>query len=200
MTQTKLSLRERLMDNSTAAFTPFSSCASSLTSWLATLRSMGTEDTPAQTDRSSSQPGFTFILLQSKSVRGVIISQTSTRIIWIIEPSHEVCPVCLTFNRTETRHAEPVSAERKTRSAFITPDSNCDRHVMCPLKTGREPIRFRALWLLAGVWDECRIHQPTLSISDSLGDFYFSHARDVIDTKITEMLRSPTGVWRDGQF
>lgn len=86
------------------------------------------------------------------------------------------------------------------RSSPCGPDSNRDRHGMCPLKTGREPIRFRALWLLAGVWDECRIHQPTLSISDSLGDFYFSHARDVIDTKITEMLRSPTGVWRDGQF
>lgn len=50
----------------TEAITPFSSGTSSLGSWLSPLRSIGTDQTPAEMDKSSSQPGFKFILLQNK--------------------------------------------------------------------------------------------------------------------------------------
>ena len=46
--------------------TTFSSGNSALASWLSALRSMGTDQTPAAMERSSSQPGERFILLQDK--------------------------------------------------------------------------------------------------------------------------------------
>lgn len=54
----------KYMPETTEAITTLSSGTSSLASCLSALRSIGTDQTPAEMDRSSSQPGFKFILLQ----------------------------------------------------------------------------------------------------------------------------------------
>lgn len=57
---------KKYTDETSESITPFSSGTSALASWFAALRSTGTDRTPAQTKRSSSQPGWRFILLQYK--------------------------------------------------------------------------------------------------------------------------------------